>query len=176
MNEKRKGKGRLFHFFCDSRGKELDVRYQSKTFFLFFFFNGFIKPFRLIKISWHFCISRAKAKDRPRALIIFLPDVPRDKVNRLTTVQLGWSIARFFNLSGNDEADPCSTFAWLRASFFSSKFVSMPREIERHVLRSTGPLVFLGRERIELRLNLTRSPGDPLCPPSKISPPFNLIS
>lgn len=49
-------------------------------------------------------------------------------------------------------------------------------EIERHVLRSTGPLVFLGRERIELRLNLTRSPGDPLCPPSKISPPFNLIS
>lgn len=37
VNEKRKGKGRLIHFFYDSRGKELDVRYQSKTFFLFFF-------------------------------------------------------------------------------------------------------------------------------------------
>lgn len=108
---------------------------RSKAFFFCKRFYRTVLPNKNITAFFAFRVQN------PRGLIIFLPDVPRDKVNRLTTVQLGSSIARFLIYQGTMRPIRVR-LARFRASFFSSKFVSMSGEIERHVLGHRRPARF----------------------------------
>lgn len=151
---------------------------RSKAFF-FFFLNGFIEPFCLIKISRHSlhfaCKTPAKGFNYFSARRAAWQSEPaHDRAIRIVDNAV-------FNLSGNDEADPCSPSSFHVAVLFFKIRVDAwwDREARSRFHGHRRPARFprSRKDQAPIKFDSVARRWSPFCPlPSKISRPFNLIS